>query len=276
MLQLQEYVLWRLRDTPGQRTLSAFQQQPGTTSQAAIKPTSIAAALPPSPYKQYAAAAAQTHRQPDMPVVSAAYSSGSFALPVDSDTSQARVASAADTYMLLNTDRGSMQPDWPQLNNSATVASSAADQPLSTLGQFAGSSSHLQPINKPAATDQHRPMHPDPPPPPAPASATSPPTNPPGVSDDYKTAYEVAAAARAACDLLRGPPKSSRDDPHFMDSYYKSSRLSFIGRWKARIEALTASMAADAPLPQVAHQPLGLMHAFRQGKGDHQAVILFS
>ena len=177
MLQLQEYVLWRLRDTPGQRTLSAFQQQPGTTSQAAVKPTSIAAALPPSPYKQYAAAAAQTHRQPDMPMVSAAYSSGPLALPVDSDTSQARVASAAGTYMLLNTDRGSMQPDWPQLNKSATVAASAADQPLSTLGQFAGSNSHIQPINKPAASDQHRPMNPDPPPPlPLPQPHHPPPT----------------------------------------------------------------------------------------------------
>ena len=53
-----------------------------------------------------------------------------------------------------------------------------------------------------------------------------------------------------------------------MDSYYKSSRLSFIGRWKARIEALTAAMAADAPLPQLAHQPLALMQAFKQGKGN--------
>ena len=276
-------MLWRLRDTPGQRTLSAFQQQPGTTTQTATKPTSIVAALPPSPYKQYAAAAAQTHRQSDMPMVSAAESS---AVPADSDAGPARVASAADAYALPNTDRGPMKPDWHQPKHSANIAPStnitpsAAEQSLSTSGsagwQHAESSGQLQPISKPAVLDQHRLMQPDPPHSSAPASATSPPTKPPGVSDDYKAAYEVAAAARAACDLLRGPPKSSRDDPHFMDSYYKSSRLSFIGRWKARIEALTVSMAADAPLPQVAHQPLGLMHAFKQGKGDHQAVIVSS
>ena len=44
-------------------------------------------------------------------------------------------------------------------------------------------------------------------------------------------------------------------------------RLSFIGRWKARIEALTASMAAHAPLPQTAHQPSALLNAFKGDKG---------
>lgn len=44
-----------------------------------------------------------------------------------------------------------------------------------------------------------------------------------------KRAHEVAAAARAACDVLRGAPRSSRDDPEFMDTFYKSSRLHFIG-----------------------------------------------
>ena len=40
-----------------------------------------------------------------------------------------------------------------------------------------------------------------------------------------------------------------------MDTYYRSSRLHFIGRWKARIEALQASMATAAP---AAAQPSAL------------------
>lgn len=56
-------------------------------------------------------------------------------------------------------------------------------------------------------------------------------------------AQQVAGAARAACDLLKGAPKSSRNDPDFMNNYYKSSRLHFIGTWKARIEALVAKTA---------------------------------
>lgn len=62
----------------------------------------------------------------------------------------------------------------------------------------------------------------------------------------------MAAACRAACDLLKGAPKSSREDPKFMDNYYKSSRLHFIGTWKARIEAL----AMAAPSRELSHSPL--------------------
>ena len=49
--------------------------------------------------------------------------------------------------------------------------------------------------------------------------------------------------------MLKGAPKSSRDDPQFMDNYYKSSRLHFIGTWKARIEALAAKSAGKLPTP---------------------------
>lgn len=266
LLQLQEYVLWRLRDAPGQRTLSAFQQQPGTTSQTAARPSSISAALPPSPYKQYAAAAAQPHRQhkPDQ-------SQQQPARPLVS-TGEAGDAASAD-QAAPNTDV-SAQPNQVQLPHTVIRQVSGGQAASPSLMQPAVNSDHPQLNNKPAATDDnahviaasHRQLHAGPVP--APASTSAPPSTPPGVSDDYKAAYEVAAAARAACDLLRGPPKSSRDDPHFMDSYYKSSRLSFIGRWKARIEALTAAMAADAPVPQIAHQPMGLRHSFKQAKGQ--------
>ena len=105
------------------------------------------------------------------------------------------------------------------------------------------------------------------------ADTTNAPANTMAAAEEYRIAHERAAAARAACDMLRGPPKSSRDDPHFMDSYYKSSRLSFIGRWKARIEALTATMAAHAPLPQTAQQPSALVNAFRGNQGSQSHVM---
>ena len=104
------------------------------------------------------------------------------------------------------------------------------------------------------------------------AVTTNAPANTVAAAEEYRIAHERAASARAACDMLRGPPKSSRDDPHFMDSYYKSSRLSFIGRWKARIEALTATMAAHAPLPQTAQQPSALVNAFRGNQGSQAHI----
>jgi hypothetical protein len=45
----------------------------------------------------------------------------------------------------------------------------------------------------------------------------------------------VAAQKRAACDVLKGPPRSSRDDPEFMNTFFKASRLHFIGTWKVRL-----------------------------------------
>lgn len=63
---------------------------------------------------------------------------------------------------------------------------------------------------------------------------------------NLQRAQQVAAACRAACDMLKGAPKSSRDDPHFMDNYYKASRLHFIGTWKARIEALAAKSSGKS------------------------------
>eukprot|EP00891_Asterochloris_glomerata_P002603 jgi/Astpho2/2603/e_gw1.00048.8.1_t len=68
-------------------------------------------------------------------------------------------------------------------------------------------------------------------------------------SAEYRLAQERASAARAACDLLRGRPKTSNEDPYFMDSYYRSSRLSFIGRWKQRFELMHAQQAEHAPQP---------------------------
>lgn len=65
-------------------------------------------------------------------------------------------------------------------------------------------------------------------------------------------AQSIAARLRANCDVLKGKPKSSKDDPEFVQSYYRASRLHFIGRWKARLESLMASsVAVDAPMPKL-------------------------
>lgn len=34
-------------------------------------------------------------------------------------------------------------------------------------------------------------------------------------------AQALCARLRSECDLLRGAPRSSREDPQFMDSYFK-------------------------------------------------------
>ncbi|CAL8466850.1 g6386 [Coccomyxa elongata] len=62
-----------------------------------------------------------------------------------------------------------------------------------------------------------------------------------------RAAQQIAAQARQKCDMLKGPPRSSREDPDFQANYFAASRLHFIGSWKARIEALAVSMANDAP-----------------------------
>ncbi|GAB4820844.1 hypothetical protein N2152v2_007890 [Parachlorella kessleri] len=67
--------------------------------------------------------------------------------------------------------------------------------------------------------------------------------------DEMEEAQRLAARMRAECDLLRGAPKSTKDDPNFMESFYKSSRLHFIGTWKARLESLMATVAVDSPRP---------------------------
>jgi nucleotidyltransferase/DNA polymerase involved in DNA repair len=73
-------------------------------------------------------------------------------------------------------------------------------------------------------------------------------SNPQGIEASLAQAKEIAAQMRNECDVLKGPPRSSKDDPNFVESYYRASRLHFIGRWKARLEALMASpVAFSAP-----------------------------
>ena len=68
--------------------------------------------------------------------------------------------------------------------------------------------------------------------------AVQPRSNPnPGPPVGARTAEQISAAARAAKDILKGPPRSSRDDPAFQQTFWQASRLHFIGSWKARATA---------------------------------------
>ena len=63
-------------------------------------------------------------------------------------------------------------------------------------------------------------------------------------------AQAIAKRLREECHLLKGPPKSSRDDPNFVESFYRASRLHFIGSWKTRLEKLMQSgVVDDSPVP---------------------------
>ena len=57
-------------------------------------------------------------------------------------------------------------------------------------------------------------------------------------STDLSTAQRIAAQMRSECDTLRLPPRSSKEDPNFIESFYRASRLHFIGSWKARLEGV--------------------------------------
>lgn len=69
-----------------------------------------------------------------------------------------------------------------------------------------------------------------------------------------EAAQRTATQMRAATDVLKGPPKSSADDPGFLDTFFKASRLHFIGTWRMRIEELLRNDALklglrSGPLP---------------------------
>ncbi|KAK9805394.1 hypothetical protein WJX73_010812 [Symbiochloris irregularis] len=89
-----------------------------------------------------------------------------------------------------------------------------------------------------------------------------------------QAAQEVATRARAACDVLRGPPMTTHNNPEFMDTYFRSSRLHFIGTWKARIEALAARMCPEAPSPSLAHPShLRIGQATASGPASGRCII---
>ena len=82
-------------------------------------------------------------------------------------------------------------------------------------------------------------------------------------ASEMAAAHALAARLRAACDVLKGPVRSFRDDPdNFLDSFFRSSRLHFIGSWKPRVEAVLAAAppGAPAPCPPGPGQPRTIIH----------------
>ena len=64
-------------------------------------------------------------------------------------------------------------------------------------------------------------------------------------------ATRVAEAARAAEPLLDMKQRTTRDDPDgFMDTFFRASRLHYIGTWKHRYEAFLEDLPAPPPFPE--------------------------
>ena len=64
-------------------------------------------------------------------------------------------------------------------------------------------------------------------------------------------ATRVAEAARAAEPLLDMKQRTTRDDPDgFLDTFFRASRLHYIGTWKHRYEAFLEDLPAPPPLPE--------------------------
>ena len=80
-----------------------------------------------------------------------------------------------------------------------------------------------------------------------------------------RAAQRTAAAMRDACDVLKMPPRSSADDPNFMQTYFRASRLHFIGTWKMRIEALMAEKAGASQIKGPAGQATAAAQALFAG-----------
>ena len=88
-------------------------------------------------------------------------------------------------------------------------------------------------------------------------------------SKQIEAAQRTAANMRAATDVLKGPPKSSADDPGFIETFFKASRLHFIGTWKMRIEEL---IRIDSKKLGLRPRPLTIPTAQKTSPSKHCSV----
>ena len=74
------------------------------------------------------------------------------------------------------------------------------------------------------------------------------------------SALAVSRAARAAEPLLHMRPRTTRDDPDFVSTFFAASRLHFIGSWRERFERLVRARPPAPPLraPPAGRAPLVL------------------
>jgi hypothetical protein len=172
-VQIQSYVLWQLRDAPGQRTLLAF-QQPST------------ARLPPSAiFGQQAGTLGVAAGPAGVPAAGGGGRPGANSIaPAAQLVARARAGPAAGCGPPPG---GAGLGDWP-------------------AGQQAQQQWQQQ------QPPPHQQVQPE-------------------AAGSLEEAQRIASRLRAECDVLRGPPRSTRDEPpqQFVDTFFKASRLHFIG-----------------------------------------------
>ncbi|CAE7255536.1 Rev1 [Symbiodinium natans] len=64
-----------------------------------------------------------------------------------------------------------------------------------------------------------------------------------------RAAKEVAEGLRAKEPLLQNGQRTVRDNPNFVQTFFKASRLHFIGVWRERYEEILDSLPPPPPLP---------------------------
>eukprot|EP00931_Biecheleriopsis_adriatica_P055698 TRINITY_DN32992_c0_g1_i1.p1 TRINITY_DN32992_c0_g1~~TRINITY_DN32992_c0_g1_i1.p1 ORF type:complete len:1112 (+),score=185.85 TRINITY_DN32992_c0_g1_i1:113-3448(+) len=69
------------------------------------------------------------------------------------------------------------------------------------------------------------------------------------IEDRSQAARAFAASLRAKEPLLQGQQKTSRDNPDFVHTFFRASRLHFIGVWRERYEEILDSLPPPPPLP---------------------------
>lgn len=96
-----------------------------------------------------------------------------------------------------------------------------------------------------------------------------PPQPPASRRQQLDAAQALAARLRAECDVLKGAPRSTADDPNFMNTYFRSSRLHWIGGCRVgradwpRAKSRTPRGCLPPPLrlPALALESLAALHA---------------
>ncbi|CAE8648726.1 unnamed protein product, partial [Polarella glacialis] len=67
--------------------------------------------------------------------------------------------------------------------------------------------------------------------------------------DRIRAARSLAAALRSEEPLLQGQQRTSRQNPDFVQTFFKASRLHFIGVWRERYEEILDSLPPPPALP---------------------------
>jgi hypothetical protein len=223
-VKIKDFVLWQLRDVPGQRTLKAF----APVKSATLAPDEIFGPL--------------AHARTGIPVAEALPPSVAAFLPhaaAPRDQGGRDIVEGKTWEWEEEVEEKAVegkQEDW--------MGEQCSPKHYHDYEQQQQHQNHHQQQQQQHHHHNHHHHHQElqfgtgsaatgPPSSRAPAAGTSVPASTAGAAAydpaEMREAQQVAARMRAACDVLRGPPRSSKDDPNFVETYYKSSRLHFIG-----------------------------------------------